>query len=90
MKVTDGIAGSGSASGSGSISQRYGPATLVLRLQADRYIFRLTGGFFMWNWQKNPGNVVGTHPVPVRWAAGEEGSPAAGGRAATPPGTPAR
>jgi hypothetical protein len=35
------------------------------------------------------GNVVGTHPVPVRWAAGEEGSPA-GGRAGTPPGTPAR
>jgi hypothetical protein len=46
----------------------------------------------MWTWRKNPGNVVGTHPVPVRWAAGEEGGspPAAGGRAATPPGTPAR
>jgi hypothetical protein len=44
----------------------------------------------MWPWRKNPGNVVGTHPVPVRWAAGEEGSPAGGGRAVTQPGTPAR
>ncbi len=43
----------------------------------------------MWPWRKNPGNVVGTHPVPARWAAAEGGSPT-GGRAGIPPGTPAR
>ncbi len=63
-----------------------------LRLQADRYIFRPAGGFFMWTWRGKflnmSSSLARTHPVPVRWAAAEEGSPAAGGRAVTPPGTP--
>jgi hypothetical protein len=56
------------------------------------YIFWLTGGFFDVTLVEKSGKCrYGTHPVPVRWAAGEEwGSPAAGGRAGKPPGTPAR